>query len=106
VALTESVALTVKLLVPDTVGIPDIIPPDERVSPAGSDPADIVQVYGDTPPLADNDPPEYEVPTVPPGIVAVVTESDGFGEDSTVQLHASLSTFPVTSVAVRVKLAT
>jgi hypothetical protein len=44
VALTESVALTVKLLVPDTVGIPDIIPPDERVSPAGSDPADIVQV--------------------------------------------------------------
>jgi hypothetical protein len=33
-----SVAFTVKLAVPAAVGVPDIVPPAERVSPTGSDP--------------------------------------------------------------------
>jgi hypothetical protein len=44
VALAASVALTVKLLVPDTEGTPEIVPPEASVNPTGSDPADISQV--------------------------------------------------------------
>jgi hypothetical protein len=35
-----SVALTVTFAVPAAVGVPDIVPPAARVSPAGSDPLD------------------------------------------------------------------
>ena len=33
-----SVTFTVKLAVPAALGVPDIVPPAERASPAGSDP--------------------------------------------------------------------
>jgi hypothetical protein len=35
-----SVAFTVKLATPAAVGVPDIVPPAERLNPAGSDPLD------------------------------------------------------------------
>ena len=38
----ESVALTVKLNEPAAVGVPLSVPPDERVKPAGREPAEIV----------------------------------------------------------------
>src|ERR1700728_1449244 len=51
--LSESVTSTVKLSGPVTVGLPVIAPVAGcRVSPAGSDPALIDQVYGLVPPVA------------------------------------------------------
>ena len=47
-----SVTRTVKLFGPEVPGVPDIVPPAARVSPAGSDPADTVHVYGGDPPEA------------------------------------------------------
>jgi len=35
-----SVTLTVKLLDPAAVGVPDIVPPADRLNPAGKDPLD------------------------------------------------------------------
>ena len=46
-----SAALTVKLKVPDAPGVPEIVLP-ERLNPPGKVPAEIVQVYGVTPPVA------------------------------------------------------
>ena len=49
----ESFTCTVKLDVPAVVGVPEITPVEAaKVSPTGSDPELIVQVYGDVPPLA------------------------------------------------------
>ena len=47
-----SITLTVTFAVPAVVGVPDIVPPAARVSPAGSDPLAIVHVYGGVPPVA------------------------------------------------------
>ena len=47
-----SVALTVKLAVPAVVGVPEMVPPALRLSPAGSEPVDTDQVYGGDPPVA------------------------------------------------------
>jgi hypothetical protein len=52
VGLVESVALTVKPLVPRVVGVPERRPPDDRVMPDGSDPLTTLNEYGATPPLA------------------------------------------------------
>ena len=50
--LPLSVTRTVKLDVPLAVGVPEITPPLESVSPAGSVPDASVQAYGDVPPPA------------------------------------------------------
>jgi hypothetical protein len=46
------VTLTVKLADPAVLGVPDNAPPAERLTPAGSDPADTDQEYGGDPPDA------------------------------------------------------
>src|SRR6266702_8928916 len=54
--LPESVTCTVKLVVPVTVGVPEITPPADSPSPAGGfDPDTSVQLYGAVPPPAVND---------------------------------------------------
>ena len=53
----ESVAVTVNELPPvpvAAVGVPEIIPVELSVSPAGSDPAVTANVYGAVPPLAES----------------------------------------------------
>jgi hypothetical protein len=48
-----SVTFTVKLLVPAVVGVPEITPLDELSDrPGGRLPEAMLQVYGETPPLA------------------------------------------------------
>ena len=47
-----SVTFTVKLLVPAVPGVPEIVPPADRVNPAGSVPTDTDHAYGGTPPEA------------------------------------------------------
>jgi hypothetical protein len=50
--LPASVTVAVKLEVPLAVGVPEIEPDDERLSPAGRLPAVMDQLYGEVPPLA------------------------------------------------------
>ena len=70
--VAESVTFTVKLVLPETVGVPEIIPVDPaRVSPAGRDPVEIDQLYGVVPPVAARV-AEYATPTDPFGRVVVV----------------------------------
>jgi len=71
-----SVTFTVKLLDPAVPGVPAIVPPADRLKPAGSVPADTVQVYGDDPPEAASA-CEYAVPAVPAGSDAVVIVKAG-----------------------------
>ena len=52
VCAAESVTLAVKLKEPVVVGVPEIVPAAERVSPAGKAPELILQLYGVVPPLA------------------------------------------------------
>jgi hypothetical protein len=47
-----SVTRTKKLLDPAVPGVPDIVPPAARLSPAGNDPLATDQVYGGVPPEA------------------------------------------------------
>jgi hypothetical protein len=47
-----SVTRTVKLLDPAVPGVPDIVPPAARLSPAGNDPLATDHVYGGVPPEA------------------------------------------------------
>jgi len=47
-----SVARTVKLLDPAALGVPDIVPPAERLNPAGNDPLATDHEYGGDPPEA------------------------------------------------------
>jgi hypothetical protein len=65
-AATLSVTLTVKLLDPAAVGVPEIVPFAASISPAGSDPLAIVHVKGGVPPIAASV-WEYAVPTIPVG---------------------------------------
>ena len=71
-----SVTFTVKLLDPAVPGVPEIVPPADRVNPAGSDPTDTVHEYGGDPPEAASA-CEYAVPTVPAGSDDVVILSAG-----------------------------
>jgi hypothetical protein len=71
VCATLSVTRAVKFDKPATVGVPLMVPPDESVSPAGSDP-DTDQEYGGVPPVADKS-WEYGAPIVPVGRGDVVT---------------------------------
>jgi hypothetical protein len=51
--LPASVAVAVRLNVPEAVGVPEMIPVDAaKLSPAGRLPALIDQAYGDVPPFA------------------------------------------------------
>jgi hypothetical protein len=52
--LALSATFTVKLLVPGVPGVPEIVPPAERLNPAGSDPTDTDHEYGGDPPEAPN----------------------------------------------------
>jgi hypothetical protein len=72
VQLLPSVAVTVKLNVPVTVGVPDTTPPVDSVMPAGKAPAVTAYVTVPTPPVWDNV-WLYATPAVPLGIVAGVT---------------------------------
>src|SRR5512134_3616853 len=64
------VTWTVKLDVPTVVGVPLIVPPVDRLSPAGRLPAETDQLYGVVPPVAARV-WLYAVPTVPPGRLVV-----------------------------------
>ena len=57
-------------------GVPDIVPPADRVNPAGSDPLATDHVYGGDPPEAASA-CEYAVPTVPAGSDEVVIVKAG-----------------------------
>lgn len=74
---SESVTLTVKLKVPDEVGVPEISPVEALMeSPGGREAALIDQVYGFFPPVAVSV-AEYAVPTLPAGSDVVVTLGGG-----------------------------
>ena len=47
-----SVTFTVKLLAPAVPGVPEMVPPVDRLNPAGGDPTDTDHEYGGTPPEA------------------------------------------------------
>ena len=72
--LALSVTFTVKLLVPAVPGVPEIVPPVDKVNPAGSVPTDTDHEYGGTPPEAPSV-CEYPVPAVPAGSDDVVIPS-------------------------------
>ena len=61
-----SVTLTVKVKVPDWVGVPERVPEEDRERPGGSVPNIIDHVYGSAPPVAENV-YEYGWFTVPSG---------------------------------------
>jgi hypothetical protein len=54
VAATDALSVTfaVKLLGPAVPGVPEIVPPADRLNPAGSDPLATDHVYGGVPPEA------------------------------------------------------
>jgi hypothetical protein len=56
-ACALSVALTVKANAPTEVGVPESVPSEASVSPAGKAPEVIAQVNGGEPPLALNEKP-------------------------------------------------
>jgi hypothetical protein len=62
----ESVAVIVTPTLSAVVGVPLIVPDDERLNPPGSEPAVTANVYGDVPPLALTG-WLYEFPTVSSG---------------------------------------
>jgi hypothetical protein len=78
VCAAASVTLAVKLNVPAVVGVPEIWPAEESVSPLGSAPALTVQVYGVVPPLAARV-VEYAVPSLAGGNDDGVVISSGCG---------------------------
>jgi|SRR5690348_3069877 hypothetical protein len=74
----ESVTCTVKVAVPDEVGVPEITPVlASRESPAGGLPAVIDHKRGSVPPLACSL-AEYEVPSTPAGNEIVEMVGGGF----------------------------
>jgi hypothetical protein len=74
----------VKFAVPAAVGVPLIVPPALRLSPAGNAPPLTLHTYPPVPPVAASV-CEYAVPTAPPGRDAVVTVS---GAGFTAMLNA------------------
>jgi hypothetical protein len=81
----ESRASAVKLLVPETVGVPVMAPVVAfRPSPAGRLPEASIQVTGAVPPVDARVAPEYDEPTCPPGSFEVVTLRAAFTESDSV----------------------
>jgi hypothetical protein len=100
-----SVTVAVKFEVPFAVGVPEIMPVvAARVSPAGSVPAVIDQVYAGVPPLAVIG-FEYAVPTAPEGSVALIVNAGGAAVATTIESCTDLvcAGLPA-SVTVAVKL--
>jgi hypothetical protein len=99
-----SVALTVKLKLPAAVGVPESAPLLLKVTPAGSAPLVMANVYGDVPPLAVIV-CAYAAATVPPATLVCVMATVGA---ASVKLYAWLPLYgpvPVEeSVALMVKL--
>src|SRR6478752_6875217 len=62
-----SVALTVNANAPTEVGVPESVPSEASVSPAGKAPELIAQVNGGEPPLALNEKPAYGLVATPAG---------------------------------------
>jgi len=92
-----SVTFTMKLLGPALAGVPEIVPPVDRLKPAGSVPTDTVHVYGGDPPEAASA-CEYAFPTMPAGSDAVVIVRAGLivSDSAFVMLPPALSvTFTV-----------
>jgi hypothetical protein len=92
-----SVTITVKLKVPPAEGVPEILPPEDKFKPAGSEPDIMLKLYGAVPPetvivLL------YVVATVP----GVKDDADVInkGETMNVLVLLSVLTFPAASVAV------
>ena len=55
VGVVASVTFTVKLNVPEAVGVPEIAPLEAvKLNPPGNEPALMLQLYGVVPPLATN----------------------------------------------------
>ena len=98
--LALSVTFTVKLLVPAVPGVPEIVPPADRLNPEGSVPRDTVHVYGANPPDAASA-WEYAVPTAPAGSDAVVIAKAGL----TTKDNGLVATPPPLSVNRTVKAA-
>jgi hypothetical protein len=95
-----SVTLTVKFADPAVLGVPDSAPDAERLSHAGSDPADTDHEYGGDPPDAPSV-CEYATPTVPAGNDEVVMVSAG---GLTVIDNAAVAEPPALSVTLTVKV--
>ena len=94
---TLLVALTVKLEVPAVLGVPEMMPADDSVNPAGKLPLCNDHVIGVVPEAASC--ALYVVPVKPPGRVVVVMN----GGSSTVMLN-DLVSLPTALVAFTVKL--
>lgn len=98
--LYASTARTVKVEVPVAVGVPEITPVDVfKVNPAGSDPTEIDQVTGATPPEVCTV-AEYDLFIVDDGNDAVAIASTPL----TVMLSDFVAVPPSASVAVTVKV--
>jgi hypothetical protein len=104
VGVPESVAVTVKVVVPDDEGVPDMVEP-LKLSPAGNEePEARLQVKGAVPPLAVSV-ALYDTPTVPAASVAELVMTRGAG--LIVMLSCLLTFWGVgvpESVAVTVKV--
>lgn len=94
-----SVATIVKPNVPNTVGVPDKLPPDESVMPVGNDPELIAYVYDAVPPLAviACEYAEFTVPLVSDDGATVIT-------GAMTSVYARAPVYAFASVAVMVKL--
>jgi len=79
VLLLASVTRTTKVLVPATVGVPDMSPVCDIETPGGSDPLSITHKYGSVPPEAIID-RLYGMFTVASGILESAIESRGVTE--------------------------
>ena len=95
-----SATRTVKLEVPNAVGVPVSAPAALSVRPAGKDPALTLHAFPPLPPLAANV-CEYAVPTVASGSEAVVTVRGG---GSTTMLRTLVALLPPLSATRTVKL--
>jgi hypothetical protein len=107
VGVVESVTLTVKLKVPDAVGVPEIEPVEAvKLSPAGNEPELMLQMYGVVPPVAASV-AVYAVPCVPFDSELVVMLTADVVLESTVMLRAWVAVWAVgvvESVTFTVKL--
>ena len=79
-----SLTLTVKVKVPDWVGVPERVPEEKKERPEGSVPPTLLHVYGGNPPVASNV-YEYGWFCVPSGrgdVEVIVREEDTVGPGS------------------------
>ena len=88
--VAESATCTIKLSVPDVVGVPEMAPVlGSSVSPGGRLPAATLHVYGGIPPVAPSV-CKYPVPTMPLARLVVDISSVGVLPTTTVVLPDSI----------------